>query len=93
MVTREINKTAWLTRDGWGLGVCHLDCEVEIFAFSRKVIFELRRGQASSDLGKSIPDRWNSKCKVPSVGTKVECWRHKGGHCGRIGVSGGLHRR
>lgn len=73
MVTREINKTEWLTRDGWGLGVCLLDYEVEIFAFFRKVIFELRRGQASSDLGKSIPDRWNSKCKVPWVGTKVEC--------------------
>ena len=72
-----------------GLGVCLLDCEVEIFAFFRKVIFELRRGQASSDLGKSIPDRWNSKCKVPWVGTKVECWRHKGGHCGRMGVSEG----
>ena len=38
----KYNKTEWLTRDGWGLGLFPLDCEVGIFAFSRKVIFELR---------------------------------------------------
>lgn len=60
-----------------------------VFAFSKKVIFELRMGQAGNDLGKSIPGRWNRKCKVPRVGTKVECWRHKGGKCGGMVVSDG----
>lgn len=32
-----------------GAGVCLLDCRMGVFAFSKKVIFELRMGQTGND--------------------------------------------